>query len=39
MRGCWRDSLAEEGIEVQQEEERLCCNLGNNSCKQGGVGV
>ena len=37
MRYCWRGILIEKGREAQQEEERLCCNLGTNSCKQGGA--
>ena len=37
VRGGWRGRLEEEGIEAQQEEEMLCCNLGTESCKQGGA--
>ena len=38
MRGCWRGRLTEEGRKDQQEDERLCCNLGTKSFKQGGGG-
>ena len=31
VRGYWRGRLIEEGIEAQQEEGRLCCNLGTKS--------
>ena len=38
MRFCWRGRLTEEGIEAQQVEERLFCNLGTKSCNKGGGG-
>ena len=40
VRGGWRGWFEYEGIKSQQEEERLCCNLVTESCKQGvGGGV
>ena len=39
VRGGWKGMLEEDGREPQQEEERLCCNFGTDSCNQGGGGV
>ena len=36
--GVLRGRLKEEGREYQQKEDRFCCNLGIDSCKQGGGG-
>ena len=38
MSGVLRGRLKEEGREYQQKEDRFCCHLGINYCKQGGGG-
>ena len=36
--GVLRGRLKEEGREYQQKEDRFCCHLGIDYCKQGGGG-